>query len=136
MSSKNPFESLGDLGDALPGEDDVDAKPLRHPLVWIDLEMTGLDTQKDVILQIAVIVTDGDLKRKFTGPELTIHQSEETLAGMGEWCRTHHGKSGLTQVGAGRPRPVRLVSASEWGEEEGGGGFTRGGLGRWCRTCE
>mmetsp|Transcript_19975 Transcript_19975/g.33548 ORF Transcript_19975/g.33548 Transcript_19975/m.33548 type:complete len:229 (+) Transcript_19975:152-838(+) len=67
-----------------------------QPLVWIDLEMTGLDLEKDVILQIAVIITDGNLENVIEGPELVIHHSDEVLSNMNDWCIDHHGSSGLT----------------------------------------
>ncbi|MAY40698.1 MULTISPECIES: oligoribonuclease [unclassified Neptuniibacter] len=66
-------------------------------LVWIDLEMTGLEPKKDVIIEIATIVTDSDLNILAEGPMLAIHQSDELLDGMDEWCTNQHGKSGLTQ---------------------------------------
>ncbi len=66
-------------------------------LIWIDLEMTGLEPQKDVIIEIATIVTDKELNILAEGPMLAIHQSDEILNGMDEWCTTQHGKSGLTQ---------------------------------------
>jgi len=66
-------------------------------LIWIDLEMTGLEPQKDVIIEIATIVTDKNLNILAEGPMLAIHQSDEILEGMDEWCTTQHGKSGLTQ---------------------------------------
>jgi oligoribonuclease len=58
-------------------------------LIWIDLEMTGLDPDHDVIIEMATIVTDSDL--------IAIHQSDEILAGMDEWNTRQHGGSGLTQ---------------------------------------
>ena len=64
-------------------------------LVWIDLEMTGLDPDHDVIIEIATIITDSDLEVIAEGPELAIHQSDERLAGMDEWNQTHHKASGL-----------------------------------------
>ncbi|PIA29670.1 hypothetical protein AQUCO_05800052v1 [Aquilegia coerulea] len=69
----------------------------RMPLVWIDLEMTGLDIQEDRILEIACIITDGNLSKQVEGPDLVIHQSKECLDKMGEWCQTHHADSGLTK---------------------------------------
>ncbi len=66
-------------------------------LVWIDLEMTGLDTQNDVILEIATIVTDSELNILAEGPELAIHQSDDVLAGMDEWNTRQHGGSGLIE---------------------------------------
>ena len=65
-------------------------------LIWIDLEMTGLDPDHDRIIEIATIVTNSDLEILAEGPELAIWQSDETLAGMDEWNTTHHGESGLT----------------------------------------
>ncbi|EFJ09489.1 hypothetical protein SELMODRAFT_229455 [Selaginella moellendorffii] len=70
---------------------------VSRPLVWIDLEMTGLDVCKDRILEIACIITDGKLTKSIEGPNLVIHQSDEILKGMGEWCQTHHAASGLTE---------------------------------------
>ena len=64
-------------------------------LVWMDLEMTGLDPDIDVILEIATIVTDGDLNVIAEGPVMAVRQSEDTLAGMDEWNVTHHTASGL-----------------------------------------
>ena len=66
-------------------------------LVWIDLEMTGLDTQNDVIIEIATIVTDSELNILAEGPMLAIHQSDEMLAGMDEWNTQQHGGSGLVE---------------------------------------
>jgi oligoribonuclease len=65
-------------------------------LVWIDLEMTGLDTTSDVIIEIATIVTDSKLNILAEGPELIIHQPDELLNRMDEWNTKQHGKSGLT----------------------------------------
>ncbi len=66
-------------------------------LVWIDLEMSGLDTQNDVIIEIATIVTDSGLNILAEGPMLAIHQSDEVLAGMDEWNSQQHGGSGLVE---------------------------------------
>ncbi|SFT73813.1 oligoribonuclease [Pseudomonas marincola] len=66
-------------------------------LIWIDLEMTGLDPDKDVIIEMATIVTDSDLNVLAEGPVIAVHQSEELLAGMDEWNTRTHGQSGLTQ---------------------------------------
>jgi oligoribonuclease len=66
-------------------------------LIWIDLEMTGLDTQNDYIIEIATIVTDKDLNTLAEGPVLAIHQNEEIMRGMDDWNTTQHGKSGLTE---------------------------------------
>ena len=64
-------------------------------LIWIDLEMTGLDTQADSILEIATIVTDAQLNLLAEGPELAIAHPLATLEAMDEWNRNQHGKSGL-----------------------------------------
>jgi oligoribonuclease len=66
-------------------------------LIWIDLEMTGLDTQSDHIIEIATIVTDATLNVVAEGPVLAIHQADAVLAAMDDWNRTTHGKSGLLQ---------------------------------------
>ena len=64
-------------------------------LIWIDLEMTGLDTDRDGILEIATVVTDGDLNVLADGPEFAIAHPLATLEAMDDWNRTQHGKSGL-----------------------------------------
>lgn len=66
-------------------------------LIWIDLEMTGLDTVNDQIIEIATIVTDDQLNEIAVGPELVIGQSKEILDGMDEWNTRQHGESGLSQ---------------------------------------
>ncbi len=64
-------------------------------LIWIDLEMTGLDPERDRILEIATIVTDAQLNEIATGPVLAVQQPEAVLAAMDEWNQSHHGASGL-----------------------------------------
>ena len=64
-------------------------------LIWIDLEMTGLDTLRDSILEIATVVTDAQLNVLAEGPEFAIAHPLATLEAMDEWNRTQHGKSGL-----------------------------------------
>ena len=66
------------------------------PLVWMDLEMSGLDAAEDTILEIATVVTDAELNELAEGPALAIHQPEDVLAGMDDWNREHHAASGLT----------------------------------------
>jgi oligoribonuclease len=66
-------------------------------LIWLDLEMTGLEPDHDVILEIATIVTDSQLNILAEGPVFAIKQSAQVLDNMNEWCIEHHGKSGLTQ---------------------------------------
>jgi len=68
-----------------------------HRLIWIDLEMTGLDTLSDSILEIATIVTDNDLNVVAEVPELAIRHEQARLEAMDEWNRTQHAKSGLWQ---------------------------------------
>jgi oligoribonuclease len=70
------------------------AKP--DNLVWIDLEMTGLNPDVDHIIEIATIVTDSELNLVAEGPVIAIHQPEPVLAGMDDWNRRTHGESGLT----------------------------------------
>ncbi|OGT41521.1 MAG: oligoribonuclease [Gammaproteobacteria bacterium RIFCSPHIGHO2_12_FULL_40_19] len=66
-------------------------------LIWIDLEMTGLEPDKDRILEIATVVTDSELNILAEGPVLAIHQTQSLLDEMNSWCVEQHGKSGLTQ---------------------------------------
>jgi len=82
-----------------------------HPdnLIWIDLEMTGLDPDSDRIIEIATVVTDSALDVLAEGPELAIWQSDERLGAMDEWNTEHHGRSGL----------IDRVRASTVDEEEG-----------------
>ncbi|GAA0833564.1 MULTISPECIES: oligoribonuclease [Gammaproteobacteria] len=65
-------------------------------LVWIDLEMTGLDPEKETIIEIATVVTDKNLNVLAKGPNLVIHQEKAVMDAMDEWCTQHHGESGLT----------------------------------------
>src|ERR1700733_12858440 len=66
-------------------------------LIWIDLEMTGLDPATDHIIEIATLVTDKQLNLLAEGPVLAVHQDDTVLAAMGEWCTRQHGQSGLTE---------------------------------------
>jgi len=76
-------------------------------LVWMDLEMTGLDPDRDRIIEIATVITDKELNVLAEGPVLAVHQSDEVLAGMDEWNRHHHGTSGLVE----RVRESRIDEA-------------------------
>ncbi len=69
----------------------------RSNMIWIDLEMTGLDTQRDYIIEIASIVTDKNLNILEEGPNLVINQPNEVLNSMDQWNTTHHTSSGLVQ---------------------------------------
>lgn len=76
-------------------------------LIWIDLEMTGLDPDSDYIIEIATVVTDKHLVVLAEGPVIAIHQPEERLAAMDEWNTRQHGESGLTA----RVRESRVAEA-------------------------
>ena len=65
-------------------------------LIWIDLEMTGLEPERDCIIEVATIVSDVDLTEQIEGPVFAIHHSDTILAGMDEWNTRQHGQSGLT----------------------------------------
>lgn len=65
-------------------------------LVWIDMEMTGLDPDVDRVLEIATIITNDRLEIVAEGPVIAVHQSDEILNNMSDWCKEHHGASGLT----------------------------------------
>ena len=80
-------------------------------LVWMDLEMTGLDPDKDTIIEIATIVTDGDLNILEEGSSIVIHQPDSILDGMDEWCTQHHGDSGLTDKV--RASTISMVEAEQ-----------------------
>lgn len=66
-------------------------------LIWIDLEMTGLNPDSDLIIEIATVVTDKDLAILAQGPVLAVHQSDAALAAMDDWNQKHHGESGLIE---------------------------------------
>lgn len=66
-------------------------------LVWIDLEMTGLDPERERIIEIATIVTDSNLDVVAEGPVIAVHQPDSLLDSMDEWCTRTHGENGLTQ---------------------------------------
>ena len=74
-------------------------------LVWIDMEMSGLNPDTDRVLEIAAVVTDAQLEVLAEGPVLVVHQSDRVLAGMDTWNTATHGRSGLTD----RVRASRLV---------------------------
>ncbi|MGQ7959637.1 oligoribonuclease [Pseudomonas sp. SP16.1] len=77
-------------------------------LIWIDLEMTGLEPERDVIIEMATIVTDSELNVLAEGPVIAVHQSDAALAAMDEWNTRTHGQSGLTQ----RVRESRIDTAT------------------------
>jgi oligoribonuclease len=89
-------------------------------LIWIDLEMTGLDPQRDVIIEIATIMTDKELNILEEGPVLAVHQPDSILEGMDEWNTRQHGQSGLTQrvkdsrVSCGEAEQQTLEFLEKW----------------------
>jgi len=95
--------------------DTVMQKPLdvdAGPLVWIDCEMTGLDPRKDRILEIAVLITDGDLNLVDNGIEYVIRTEKKYLDAMDEWCTTQHGSSGLTEACLNSPYSTEFAAQS------------------------
>lgn len=72
-------------------------RPNEFNLVWVDMEMTGLDPDSDRIIEVAVVVTDSNLNILAEGPVFAIHQSDEMLDGMDAWNKGTHGRSGLIE---------------------------------------
>lgn len=86
-------------------------KKAPAPLVWIDMEMSGLDPETCAILEVAVLITNGELEEIAEGPDIVVHQPQAVLDAMDEWNTKHHGESGLTaRVQAS---PVSLAEAEE-----------------------
>ncbi len=89
-------------------------------LIWIDLEMTGLDVDRDQIIEIATLVTDAELNVLAEGPVQAIHQPDAVLAGMDEWNQTQHGGSGLiervrqSRVNVAQAERETLAFLAEW----------------------
>jgi len=92
-------------------------------LIWIDLEMTGLCTQNDTIIEIATVVTDKYLNELAEGPVLAIRQSQETMDGMDDWNTRQHGDSGLiarvleSEIEAREAEVATLAFLGEWVDE-------------------
>ncbi len=84
----------------------------ENNLIWIDLEMTGLDTQNDQIIEIATVVTESNLAILAQGPVIAIHQPDEIMAAMDAWNTGHHGESGLTS------RVKQSTSSTQDAEQE------------------
>ena len=95
---------------------------MKHPdnLMWIDLEMTGLDPDNDVIIEIATIITDSQLKVLAEGPAIAVKQPDALLDGMDEWNTRQHNQSGLVQrvkdsvVSAAEAERITLEFVSQW----------------------
>ncbi|NLC22467.1 MAG: oligoribonuclease [Halomonadaceae bacterium] len=71
--------------------------PRDDLLVWIDLEMTGLDPERERIIEVATLITDNELNPVAEGPVIAVHQPDSLLDAMDEWCTRTHGESGLTE---------------------------------------
>ncbi|PCI35388.1 MAG: oligoribonuclease [Thiotrichales bacterium] len=89
----------------------MSTKANKTNLVWIDLEMTGLDTDNDFIIEIATVITDSDLNIVAEGPELAIYQPESILAQMDKWNTKHHTQSGL--VARVQASTISVTNAAE-----------------------
>ena len=107
------MEAIGD-NPAMPESTESQAvtpsatlKKSDQNLVWLDCEMTGLDPERERLIEIAVVVTSADLAVRIDGPVLVIHQSDEVLDAMDAWNKGTHGRSGL----------IDKVKASELSEE-------------------
>ena len=89
-------------------------------LIWVDLEMTGLKPDQDVVIEIATIVTDSELNTLAEGPVIAVHQSDAILDGMDEWNTTHHNRSGLvdrvkaSQYDAKRTEQETIAFLEQW----------------------
>ncbi|MAY72554.1 MAG: oligoribonuclease [Halomonas sp.] len=90
-ASASPDDTLN------PRSDDAQTGPRSDALIWIDLEMTGLDPERERIIEVATLVTDGELNVIAEGPVIAVHQSEALLSGMDEWNTRTHGNSGLVE---------------------------------------
>ena len=82
-----------------------------NSLIWIDMEMSGLEPEVDRVLELAIVVTDSALNPVAEAPVLVVHQSDAVLGGMDDWNKSMHGKSGLIER-------VRASALSEAGAEQ------------------
>ncbi|KIK22400.1 hypothetical protein PISMIDRAFT_102689 [Pisolithus microcarpus 441] len=80
------------------------------PIIWVDCEMTGLNPKTDKLLEIAVLITNGNLELVDDGLQFVIQAKKSALDNMDEWCKTHHGQSGLTQACLASPHTRDYVS--------------------------
>jgi oligoribonuclease len=106
-----------------PGED------VKDWLIWLDLEMTGLDPERHVILEIATVVTDGDLNVVAEGPDVVVRWPERVFADMDAWSARQHRESGL--LDRARNSPYEIASA-EKRTMEFVGPFCKGGQTPLC----
>ena len=83
------------MSEAVPPESPVTLSKSDLNLVWLDCEMSGLDPERERLLEIAIVITGPDLSPRIEGPVLVIHQSDAILNGMDAWNKGTHGKSGL-----------------------------------------
>ncbi len=90
----------------------------RDYLVWVDCEMTGLDPQTNVLIEIAALITDNDLNVVAEGPEIVIHRSKSVMDAMDNWNRSHHGGSGLRD-GAPEARVLGRNTAARKADDRG-----------------
>lgn len=92
----------------------------QNHLIWIDLEMTGLEPDRDRIIEMAVIVTDGQLNTVAEGPVIAVHQGDAVLDAMDDWNKNTHGKSGLidrvraSPLDAAAAEAKMLAFVQEW----------------------
>nr|XP_022910903.1 probable oligoribonuclease [Onthophagus taurus] len=78
-------------------------------IVWIDMEMTGLDVEKDKVLEIACLITDGDLNTVAEGPDIIIHHGNNVLSNMNDWSKRQHEKTGLTEASRKSNIPIEVA---------------------------
>lgn len=95
------------------------AQDAQH-LIWIDLEMTGLDPDTDLIIEIATVITDKDLNILAEGPALAVHQPDAALLAMDDWNQKHHGESGLidrvraSKISAVEAEALTIAFLQDW----------------------
>lgn len=95
-SGMDPDSSTG-LDSSTGSDTPADAEAGKGLLLWIDLEMSGLDVERERILEVAALITNAELEVVAEGPELVVHQPDALLASMDTWNTEHHGASGLTE---------------------------------------
>jgi oligoribonuclease len=95
IATRTVPESLPMTIDTVPSVEPAALGRSEFNLIWLDMEMTGLQPDTDRIIEVAVVVTNSNLDVAVEGPVLAIHQSDATLAGMDQWNQNTHGRSGL-----------------------------------------